>query len=75
MRNLSKGGARLQFQSHLDCPRFIVLRILGGEAYDREVRQFANTIMGVKFLGKFVEGRVLLAAFTPSRYQAKGWAE
>ncbi len=52
MRNLSDGGARLQFQSHFDCPRFIILRISDGDAYNCEVRQFANNIMGVKFLGE-----------------------
>ena len=55
VRNLSEGGARLQFQSHFDCPRFVVLRISGGGAYNCEVRQFANNIMGVKFLGEHIE--------------------
>jgi len=55
VRNLSEGGARLEFPSHFDCPRFVVLRISGSEAYNCEVRQFANNIMGVKFLGKHVE--------------------
>lgn len=54
VRNLSEGGARLQFPSHFDCPRFVVLRISGGNAYNCEVRQFANNIMGVKFLGEHV---------------------
>ena len=52
VRNLSEGGARLEFPLHFDCPRFVVLRISGGKAYNCEVRQFANNIMGVKFLGK-----------------------
>ncbi len=55
VRNISEGGARLEFQSHIDCPRFIVLRISGGEAYNCELRQFANNIMGVKFLGDYVK--------------------
>ena len=55
MRNLSGGGARLQFPSHFDCPRFVVLRISGGKAYNCEVRQFANNIMGVKFLGDYIK--------------------
>ena len=55
VRNLSEGGARLQFPSHFDCPRFVVLRISGGNAYNCEVRQFANNIMGVKFLGEHIE--------------------
>ncbi len=54
VRNISEGGARLEFPSYFDCPRFIVLRISGGEAYNCEVRQFANNIMGVKFLGEHV---------------------
>ena len=54
VRNLSEGGARLQFPSHFDCPRFVVLRISGGNAYNCEVRQFANNVMGVKFLGKHI---------------------
>ena len=54
VRNLSEGGARLQFQSHFDCPCFVVLRISGGKAYNCEVRQFANTIMGVKILGEHI---------------------
>ncbi len=54
VRNQSFGGARLEFQSHFDCPRFIVLRISGGPVYNCEVRQFANTIMGVKYLGKYI---------------------
>ena len=55
VRNLSEGGARLQFPSHFDCPRFVVLRISGGKAYNCEVRQFANNIMGVKFLGDYIK--------------------
>ncbi len=55
VRNLSEGGARLQFESHFDCPRFVVLRISGGKAYNCEVRQFANNIMGVKFLGDYIK--------------------
>ena len=54
VRDLSEGGARLEFQSHFDCPRFVILRISDGDAYNCEVRQFANNIMGVKFLGEFV---------------------
>ncbi len=55
VRNLSEGGARLEFQSHFDCPRYVVLRISGGHAHNCEVRQFANNIMGVKFLDEHVK--------------------
>jgi len=51
VRDQSEGGARLEFQEHFDCPRFIILRISDGEAIICEVRQFAHNIMGVKFLG------------------------
>ena len=51
VRDESEGGARLQFESHFDCPRFIILRISGGQAIICEVRQFAHNIMGVMFLG------------------------
>ncbi len=54
VRDLSEGGARLEFQSHFDCPRFVILRISDGDAYNCEVCQFANNIMGVKFLGEFI---------------------
>lgn len=51
VRDQSAGGARLEFQTHFDCPRFIILRISGGEAIICEVRNFAHNIMGVKILG------------------------
>ena len=51
VRNMSEGGARLQFQSDFDCPRFVTLKMSdGGAIHDCEVRQFANAVMGVKFL-------------------------
>lgn len=52
VRDISKGGARLQFASHFDCPRFVTLRFGDGSVYDCEVRRFANMVMGVKFLRK-----------------------
>ena len=52
VRDQSEGGARLQFEFHFDCPRLVKLRISDRETYNCEVRQFANTIMGVMFLGK-----------------------
>ncbi len=51
VRDQSEGGARLEFQTQFNCPRFIILRISDGEANICEVRQFANNVMGVKFLG------------------------
>ncbi len=51
VRDQSEGGARLEFQEHFDCPRFIILRISDGEAIICEVRSFAHNIMGIKFLG------------------------
>ena len=52
VRDVSENGARLQFEAHFDCPRFVVLRFSDGAIYDSEVRRFANNIMGVKFLRK-----------------------
>ncbi len=52
VRDISDGGARLQFGSHFDCPRFVTLRFGDGSVYDCEVRRFANMVMGVKFLRK-----------------------
>ena len=50
VRNMSEGGARLEFQADFDCPRFVTLKMSEGATYDCEVRQFANAVMGVKFL-------------------------
>lgn len=50
VRNMSEGGARLQFEADFDCPRFVTLKMSEGATYDCEVRQFANAVMGVKFL-------------------------
>ena len=50
VRNMSQGGARLQFEADFDCPRFVTLKMSEGATYDCEVRQFANAVMGVKFL-------------------------
>jgi PAS domain S-box-containing protein len=52
VRDLSDGGAKLQFESHFDCPRFTTLRFSDGTSYECEVRRFANKTMGVKFLKK-----------------------
>ncbi len=52
VRDVSENGARLQFESQFDCPRFVTLRFSDGAVYDCEVRRFANMIMGVKFLRK-----------------------
>jgi PAS domain S-box-containing protein len=50
VRDLSEGGAKLEFEAFFDCPRFVRLRITDGAAYDCEARRFANKIMGVRFL-------------------------
>jgi PAS domain S-box-containing protein len=50
VRDLSESGAKLEFESYFDCPRFVRLHITGGEVYDCEVSRFTNEVMGARFL-------------------------